>query len=356
PARPVAFDGGFDADARRAAQDSCAIVARLLAEQVEARSRDDRGLHSPFRQQPCGFERDRHLRTRCNQGDVTREGRLDQNVGAERDLVVPTAVADRRQRLPRQAEDRRRGLRLQRAVPGFRGLNRVGRTKHQHIRDRAQRGEMLDRLMRRPVLAEPDRVMGHHMDDADPHQRREADRRPAVIGEAQEGAAIGNEATMQRDAVHRRRHAVLADAIVDVAAVEHILPHRNLRLRLRQVGVCEVSRAAEQVRQGLRDHIDDLLRGLPRREFRPLGRKALDERGHRLGIGAGQFPVQRVVERRPFTLAGGTRTFDPGAPRVAATAAELAPLGQHGIGNLEGQIRPAQRAAGLRRLVGAERR
>ena len=65
------------------------------------------------------------------------------------------------------------------------------------MRDRAQRREMLDRLMRRPVFAEADRIMRHDIDDAQLHQRREADRRPAVIGEDQERAAIGNDAAMR---------------------------------------------------------------------------------------------------------------------------------------------------------------
>ena len=34
------------------------------------------------------------------------------------------------------------------------------------MRDRAQRREMLDRLVRRPVLAEADRIVRHHIDDA----------------------------------------------------------------------------------------------------------------------------------------------------------------------------------------------
>ena len=40
-----------------------------------------------------------------------------------------------------------------------------------------------------------------------------------VIGEHQEGAAGRNEAAVQRHPVHGRRHAVLADAVVDVAAI-----------------------------------------------------------------------------------------------------------------------------------------
>ena len=79
---------------------------------------------------------------------------------------------------------------------------------------------MLDRLMRRTVFAESDGVMRHHMDDADAHQRRQPDRGTAVVGKGEKRAAIGDKAAMQRDAVHRRRHGVLADAVMDIAAVK----------------------------------------------------------------------------------------------------------------------------------------
>ena len=81
-----------------------------------------------------------------------------------------------------------------------------------------KRGEMLDRLMGRAVFAEPDRIVGHHMDDALAHQRGEPDRGPAIIGEHQKRAGIGNDAAVQRHAVHGRRHAVLAHAVMDEAA------------------------------------------------------------------------------------------------------------------------------------------
>ena len=56
------------------------------------------------------------------------------------------------------------------------------------------------------------------MDDALAHQRGEPDRRPAIIGEHQERAGIGDDAAVQRHAVHGGRHAVLAHAVMDEAA------------------------------------------------------------------------------------------------------------------------------------------
>ena len=64
----------------------------------------------------------------------------------------------------------------------------------QQVRDRAQRREMLDRLVRRAVFAEPDRVVRHHMDHALAHQRGEPDRRAAIVGEHQERAGIRDDA------------------------------------------------------------------------------------------------------------------------------------------------------------------
>ena len=50
-------------------------------------------------------------------------------------------------------------------------LVRVGRAHEPEIRDRAQRGVRLDRLVRRAVLAEPDRVVRPGPDDGQLHER-----------------------------------------------------------------------------------------------------------------------------------------------------------------------------------------
>ena len=63
---------------------------------------------------------------------------------------------------------------------------------------------MLDRLVRRAVLAEADRVVREHVDDAQLHQRRHAHGVAPVVGEHEERAAVGDEAAVQREAVHDR--------------------------------------------------------------------------------------------------------------------------------------------------------
>jgi len=87
--------------------------------------------------------------------------------------------------------------------------------------DGAQRREMLDRLVGRAILAQPNRIVRHYETGAYPHHGGEADRRAAIVREAQERAAIGDEAAVQRDAVHRCRHGVLAHPVVHIAAIIH---------------------------------------------------------------------------------------------------------------------------------------
>ena len=79
--------------------------------------------------------------------------------------------------------------------------------------------QVLDRLVGRAVLAEADRVVRPHVGDRQLHQRGQPDRRPHVVAEDQEGAAVRPGAAVQRDAVEDRAHGVLADAEVQRAAV-----------------------------------------------------------------------------------------------------------------------------------------
>ena len=66
------------------------------------------------------------------------------------------------------ARHRRRLAAPDRGAPGDPGLRRVAGPPDFHARDQPQRREMLDRLVRRPVLAEADRVVRQHEDAARP--------------------------------------------------------------------------------------------------------------------------------------------------------------------------------------------
>ncbi len=65
-------------------------------------------------------------------------------------------------------------VRMDRGLPALRRLRRVGRAEDQMIGDGAHRGQMLDRLVRRAVLAEADGIVRHDEERADAHQRRRA--------------------------------------------------------------------------------------------------------------------------------------------------------------------------------------
>ncbi len=73
---------------------------------------------------------------------------------------------------------------LERRLPAFDRLDAVGRPPEVHVRHRPQRREMLDRLMRRTVLAEADGVVGEDVHDPDLHERGDAKRGSGVIGES----------------------------------------------------------------------------------------------------------------------------------------------------------------------------
>src|SRR3546814_5389926 len=72
-------------------------------------------------------------------------------VGGE---ILGAVAAQGRQVLAGEGEHRRAVLRLQRQLPALGGLDRVGRAEHLEVRDRAQGGQVLDRLVGRAVRSE----------------------------------------------------------------------------------------------------------------------------------------------------------------------------------------------------------
>ncbi len=150
-------------------------------------------------------------------------------------------------------------------LPRLRRLRGIGRPDERDIGNRAQGRKLLDGLMRRPVLAEPDGVVRVDEDHALLHDGRETHRRTHVVREDQERPTERNEPAVQRHAVHDRAHAVLANAEVHVALVviagREILP----RLHGRAIGRREVRGAANE----LRHHTDERIEhGIGRRSAR----------------------------------------------------------------------------------------
>ena len=149
--------------------------------------------------------------------------------------------ARRREVLAGEGDQRGASGGFKRDLPRFGCLDAVGGAEDEEVRDHSQRRDMLHRLVRRPVFADADRVVRHHVDDALTHQRAEADGGAGIVREDEEGAGIGHDAAMQRHAVHRGSHRMLADAPVDVAAAISIRRERRLRRRgARVVGAGEI--------------------------------------------------------------------------------------------------------------------
>src|SRR5205823_7021183 len=68
-----------------------------------------------------------------------------------------------------------------------------------------------------------------------------------IVGEHQEGGAVRGESAVQEDAVQGRGHAVLADAVMDEAALWRLGAKGGRRLRLVVVGAGEVGRARQKL-------------------------------------------------------------------------------------------------------------
>ena len=117
--------------------------------------------------------------------------------------------------------------------------------------------------MGRAVLTQTDGIMRKHPDAAQLHQRRHAQGIAGVIREGQEGAAKRDEATMQRKAVHDRRHAELAHTVEQIVAAVAAVRRQCLGARPPgQVGAGEIGRAAHQLGQCAGQTFDGILRGL----------------------------------------------------------------------------------------------
>ncbi len=198
--------------------------------------------------------------------------------------------------------------------------------------------------------------MGHHVDHPLAHQRRQADRGARVVGEDQEGAAIGDHPAMQRQAVHGRGHAVLADAVIDVAALAVVGVEGAEVGGQRVVRAREVGRAADGLGQRLVDHAQHHLGGFAGRHLgRLLGGLLLegaDARGQR----AGQLARHDPLELGLAALGQGVEARLPLGARGGAAAADRVPGIADVVGDHERIVGPAIGLAHHLDLVGTQRR
>jgi hypothetical protein len=172
----------------------------------------------------------------------------------------------------------------------------VRRADDVEVRDRAERGEVFDGLVRGAVFAEADRVVCEDVDDLHFGQGRETNRGLHVVGEGQERAAVRDEPAVEAHPRHGRAHRVLADAEVEDAPLIKAVPKVAAVLDVCVVRGAEVGAAADEHRHVRRERVDDF-----------AARRA---RRHRL----------RVLERREVLLP----TFGQlAAHRRVPSAAEL---------------------------------
>ena len=129
----------------------------------------------------------------------------------------PPHAAQQRQRLAGQHQQAGTVGAADRQLPALRRLHRVGGAIHVQVRHRPQAGEMLDRLVRRAILAQADRIVRQHVDHPLAHDGAHADRRTHIVGEHKERAGVRDQPAMQRHAVRGGAHAMLAHAEMDVA-------------------------------------------------------------------------------------------------------------------------------------------
>ena len=227
PLIPALTHGGLDADAHGGAsrENLAAIGFVLFGEKLHAGHGDHAGADTLGFEEFLGLEGGGDFGACRDQDGLTLAVCFGEHIGAFLGQVgVLGLKAHGRQVLAGERENRGRVLGGQGDFPGLGGLGGVGGAEHIGVRRGAADGEVFDRLVGRAVFADADRVVGHDKDRRDLHQGREAHGRAGIVGEAEEGAAIGADATVQRHAVHRRRHAVFADAPIDVAsgAVVHV--------------------------------------------------------------------------------------------------------------------------------------
>ncbi len=137
----------------------------------------------------------------------------------------------------------------ERDLPGHHGLGGVAGPDDHQVRHRAERRQVLDRLVRRPVLPDPDRVVRPDVHDGQLGERRQPHRRAHVVGEDEERAAEHEEPAVVGDAVGDRAHRVLAHAEVEVPPLGRAAEERPRRLHERLGRRGEVGVAAHQVRQ-----------------------------------------------------------------------------------------------------------
>ena len=166
-----------------------------------------------------GVHRHRHLAAGGDQDHLGLAlGWVGQHVGparhpGRRGVAFPVQG---RQRLAGQHQRHRLVSDRHQHPPGLGHLVGVARAQVDHAGHGPDGGQVLDRLVGRPVLADPDGVVGVEVDQRQLHQCREPQRAALEVGKDQKPGLVGAQLG-QRQSIGDRRGRVLTDAEVQVA-------------------------------------------------------------------------------------------------------------------------------------------
>mmetsp|Transcript_11306 Transcript_11306/g.30450 ORF Transcript_11306/g.30450 Transcript_11306/m.30450 type:complete len:607 (-) Transcript_11306:469-2289(-) len=236
-----------------------------------------------------------------------------------------------------------------------RSLGRVGRAHHVAVRHRAERSEVLNRLMGGSIFSQEDRVVRHHVDDAGLRERRHAHGAAHVIREDEERGAVRDETTLvQTQPVANRAHAVLAHTKAEIAVLHRVLLEVPISFHDGEVGRSQVGRATDETRHDWGKRIEHHLRQLSGSHGARVFTRLLQS----------VFPAgrKRVVDALVLKLLGllgvlGLVLLKAGSPfgLEVSTLLDLAVsvLGDL-FGDLERPVLPAEVVAGRLHLVSAE--
>ena len=325
-------------------QHALLVGAGLVAEQPLARNTDHAHGDSFGRKLFGPLDQRRYLRTRCNQ-DGGRLGGIHHDITSLGGLHGLLAAARRAHRLEAadilSRENQRHGtLLLESQLPGHHRLVAVGRTQHDHrafaavvlqVLHQPDLHLLLDRLVRRTVLAHAERIVRPDVDHVQTHERRQTDGRLHVVREDEEGAARGDYASVQCHAVHHAGHRQLRDAGLEELPREVAL-HDGPGLLEEAVGFVRIRKVGRR-----NDHVAHLLGVDAQHGGRSGARRHVGLHLDRLVVDLGEFSREVVVElagqvlvlRTPRLLDGGL-TGGPLAQLLATLGEDLAALVEDG--------------------------
>ena len=196
---------------------------------------------------------------------------------------------------------------------------------------------MFDRLVRRAVLPHADGVVRQHVDDAAPHQRRQADGRTHVVREDEEGGAERDHSAVPRHPAEDRPHPVLAHPEMDVPTPRLRIGEKLTGLfhdRFRRGG--QVRGSARQLRHLRGDRVQHLAGRTPGGRRAGLGQERRDPLRPSLGEIAPHPPLPFEGKRRER---GGVRgeLHPPLLLRLLPARQRLPEMGEHVVGHEEGR-------------------